>query len=119
MIISTERALGYLGIYLLKQGFKVEKIIHCGQTNGVYDEDGKTIKLINSANFEHYKKALGGSGGVDVTGGMIHKVEESLKLAKKGIPGLIIDGVEHGTLSKAVKGEKGYRTPIIGHSNEI
>ena len=106
MIISTERALGYLGEYLLKQGFRVEKVIHCGQTNGVYDEDGKTIELINSANFERYKKALGGSGGVDVTGGMIHKVEESLKLAKKGIPGLIIDGIEHGTLSKAVKGER-------------
>lgn len=104
IIMSTERTLGYLGRYLLKQGFKVEKIIHCGQTNGVYDENGETIKIINSKNFKHYKKVLDGSGGIDVTGGMIHKVEEALKLAKKGIPGLIIDGIEHGTLSRAVKG---------------
>ena len=34
------------------------------------------------------------------------KVKEALGLAKQGIPSLIIDGIEHGTLSKAVKGEK-------------
>jgi len=43
---------------------------------------------------------------------MIHKVEEALFLAKQGIPGLIIDGIENGTLSKAVKGEKVLGTRI-------
>jgi len=105
-IFSTEKVLGYLALHLKEKGYPIERMIHCGQTNGVYDENGETIELINSKNFEQYKKALGGSGGVDVTGGMMHKVEETLALAQKGIPGLIIDGIENGSLSRAVRGEK-------------
>lgn len=104
-IFSTEKVLGFLALHLKKKGYRVERMIHCGQTNGVYDEDGQTIEVINSKNIEAYRQALGGSGGVDVTGGMIHKVEETLALAKQEIPGLIIDGIEQGTLSKAIKGE--------------
>jgi isopentenyl phosphate kinase len=105
-VFSTEKVLGYLGLHLKKKGFKVEQIIHCGQTNGVYDENGETISLINSKNYSKYRKALGGSGGVDVTGGMAHKVEETLALAKDGIPGLIIDGIVNGSLSEAVQGKE-------------
>lgn len=111
-IFSTEKVLGYLALHLQKKGYKIEQMIHCGQTNGVYDENGKTIGLINAQNFEKYRRSLEGSGGIDVTGGMIHKVEEALNLAKQGIPGLIIDGIEHGTLSRAVKGEKVLGTKV-------
>lgn len=104
-IFSTERILGYLALRLKKKGYKIDRIIHCGQTNGVYNSAEKTIPLINSKNFSKFKKDILGSNGTDVTGGMLHKVEESLALAKKGIPGLIIDGVEHGSLSHAVNGE--------------
>lgn len=108
-IYSTERVLGAIGLALQKRGFVIERIIHCGQTNGVYDENGGTIPLITKKTIESYRSALGGSGGIDVTGGMIHKVEESLGLAEKGIPGLIIDGVDKGSLSQAVLGK-----PVIG-----
>lgn len=105
-IFSTEKVLGYLALHLKHKGYPIERIIYCGQTNGVYDAHGNTIERIDSANFEGYKHVLGGSQGTDVTGGMIHKVEETLALAKQGIPGLIIDGIEHGSLSKAIMGEK-------------
>ncbi|MBD3250606.1 MAG: hypothetical protein GF381_03500 [Candidatus Pacebacteria bacterium] len=108
-IFSTERVLGYLGLALQGNGYQIEQIIQCGQTNGVYDANGDTIPEINSQNFSAYKEALGGSGGVDVTGGMLHKVEETLELAKQGIPGLIIDGIVHGTLSDAIAGK-----PVLG-----
>lgn len=111
-IFSTERVLGYLGLQLKKQGFEIEKIIHCGKTDGVYDQNGKTIPLINKENFEKHKKGLNGAGGIDVTGGMLHKVEESLKMAQKGVPALIIDGVEKGSLFKAVLGKKVLGTRI-------
>lgn len=111
-IFSTEKVLGYLGLHLQQQGYVVEKVIHCGQTNGVYDLDGKTIPLINSANFDEYRQALMGSNGTDVTGGMIHKVEETLKLAQAGIPGLIIDGIEHGSLSEAIQGREVLGTKV-------
>jgi isopentenyl phosphate kinase len=105
-IFSTERVLGYLALNLKQKGYQIERIIHCGLTNGVYDDKENTIELINSQNFDQIKSMLGGSHGVDVTGGMIHKVEETLALAKEGIPGLIIDGIENGSLSRAIKGEK-------------
>ncbi|MFZ5376353.1 MAG: isopentenyl phosphate kinase [Patescibacteria group bacterium] len=104
-IFSTEKVLAYLGLELMRKGYKIERVIHCGQTNGVYDENGQTIPLINSKNFDGIVSLLGGSGGVDVTGGMLHKVEETLSLARQGIPGLIIDGIEHGTLSDAINGK--------------
>jgi isopentenyl phosphate kinase len=112
-IFSTEKVLAYLGLSLKEKGYQVEQIIQCGQTNGVYDADGHTIQEINPQNFKDYKQALGGSGGVDVTGGMLHKVEETLALAEKGIPGLIIDGIVHGTLSDAIAGQEVMGTKIV------
>jgi len=104
-IFSTEKVLGYLALNLKKKGYKVERMIHCGQTNGVYDENGTTISLIKPDTINDYQKSIGGSGGTDVTGGMEHKVFETLELARQGIPGLIIDGIDKGSLSKAVEGE--------------
>lgn len=111
-IYSTERVLGYIGLALKKHGYVIEKIIHCGQTNGVYDDNGNTIPLINLKTIDCMRHCLGESGGVDVTGGMTHKVEESLELAKQGIPGLIIDGIDHGSLSQAIAGIKVLGTRI-------
>jgi isopentenyl phosphate kinase len=102
-VFSTEKVLGYLGLELQQQGFEIERIIHCGQTNGVYDLNGATIPEITTRNIAEFREALAGSGGVDVTGGMLHKVEETLALAQQGIPGLIIDGIEHGSLSQAIQ----------------
>lgn len=111
-VYSTEKILGHLALILKRKGYEVERIIHCGQTNGVYDAEGQTIPLINSTNINKYRSVLGASSGVDVTGGMLHKVEETLSLAKQGIPGLIIDGIEHGSLSQAIAGEKVLGTRI-------
>jgi isopentenyl phosphate kinase len=111
-IFSTEKVLGYLALHLKRKGYEVERMIHCGQTNGVYDENGQTIGMITRDNLPKYMEVLGGSGGVDVTGGMIHKVEETLMLAEQGIPGLIIDGVEHGSLSEAIAGREVLGTKI-------
>ncbi len=112
-ILSTEKALGYLGLFLQKEGFNVEKMIFCGRTDGVYDADGKTIKKITQKSFKRHEEVLSGSEGIDVTGGMRHKVEEALELAKKGIPTLIIDGVVRGTLKEAITDNK-----IVGTSIE-
>ena len=114
-IFSTEKVLGFLALHLKNKGYEVERIIHCGQTNGVYDADGKTVPLITEKTFNDLKRVIGGSSGTDVTGGMMHKVEETLALAKKGIPGLIIDGVEHGSLAEAIYGNEvlGTRVEVV------
>jgi len=90
-IASTEKILNFLALKL-KDKFKVEKVIHCGKTDGVYDRKGKTITKINTKNFGKVRAEIGSSHGIDVTGGMLHKVKEALTLAKKGIPSAIING---------------------------
>lgn len=117
-IFSTEKVLSYVAKALQRKGYQVERVIHCGQTNGVYDADGQTIPLIDRDNFGEFKTTVTGSGGVDVTGGMLHKVEETLKLAEQGIPGLIIDGIENGSLSEAVAGREVLGTKILAKSKE-
>lgn len=111
-ILSTEKVLGSLSLRLKKEGFVVEKMIYCGKTDGVINEQGQTIPLINARNFKEYQKVIGRSEGTDVTGGMIHKVSEALKLAEQDIPGLIIDGITNSTLSRAVLGKKVLGTEI-------
>ncbi len=105
-IYSAEKILGILA-RKLKKTYKIGKIIECGDTDGVYDSDGKTIPVISSKNFGEVKKWITGSKSTDVTGGMIHKVEESLDLAEKtGIETQIISGLKSGILKKAILREK-------------
>lgn len=104
-IYSAEKILGILAREL-KDIYKIEKIVECGDTDGVYDAKGKTIPIINSRNFREVKKWITGSKVTDVTGGMIHKVEESLKLAKETkIPTVLINGNKRGNLLKAINNQ--------------
>lgn len=59
---------------------------------------------ITPRSFKNVKKALKKTS-FDVTGGMIHKIKESLNIAKKGIDSFIING-EKGNLLKAILEEK-------------
>ena len=88
---STEKTLNFLALQLGKY-YKIERVIYCSKTDGVYDHKGKTIAMIMTKDFPKVKKLIGKTEGIDVTGGMLHKVEESIKLAKSGIPSLIING---------------------------
>ena len=111
-IASTEKILNFLA-FKLKDKFKVKKVIHCGKTNGVYDRKGKTITKINTKNFGKVRAEIGSSYGIDVTGGMLHKVEESLVLAKVGIPSVIINGARKGELLKVLLGESHKGTEVL------
>lgn len=66
---------------IVETGLSVQKIIQVSIEKGVWDEEKKIISEINGKNWEHYKKSILGSAGVDVTGGMLHKVEVSLAIA--------------------------------------
>lgn len=100
-IFSAEKTLNILAKNLKKQ-FNILKIIHCGNTNGVYDVNGQTIPVITKKSFQKFQKAIGKSGAIDVTGGMRHKVKESLEIAQSGIFSLIINGEKPGNLKKAI-----------------
>lgn len=104
-IFSGETTLDNLISPLTKAGYVIKKVIQAGNTDGVYDKEGKTVPKIDSKNFTGIKRLIEGSGSIDVTGGMLHKIEESLKMAEKGIDCLIINGEKNKALLKAILGE--------------
>lgn len=104
-IFSTEKILSVLAEDL-KKDYRI-RVIFVTDVDGVYDRDGKTIPVITSSNFDQLKTSIAGAKNTDVTGGMLHKVEESLKLAKDlEIRTLIVNGTRDGELEKSILGEK-------------
>lgn len=75
-ITSTETIFAYLVNQL-----PVSRLLLLGEVDGVYDEEERVIPQITPDNFDSIRAALGGSSGVDVTGGMLTKVQEMLRLA--------------------------------------
>lgn len=104
-IFSTETVLGEIAKYF-NENYKI-RIIYVSNVDGVYDANKKTITEITNKNFSLVKQSIVGSAGIDVTGGMLHKVQEALNLAKKyEIETEIINGNTKGNLKKAILGEK-------------
>jgi isopentenyl phosphate kinase len=106
-ILSTEMIFDYLARKL-----KPSRIVLAGVTDGVFTSDpqlnsqAERISEITPDNFSSIKASLAGSHGIDVTGGMLHKVEILLGLAETGIPSSIINGLEEGNLKNALLGKK-------------
>jgi isopentenyl phosphate kinase len=97
-IISTEEIFAYLAARL-----GPDRILLAGEVDGVLTADpasgvkGDVIPLVTPANLAEVEKALGGSRGVDVTGGMLAKIREMVALARR-IEGLreihVISGLQ-------------------------
>jgi isopentenyl phosphate kinase len=105
-IISTEQVLAELAVKL-----KAERIVVAGIVPGVFtadpfkDKSAELIPCITRENFSEIRRMLSGSHGVDVTGGMLSKVEEMLVLADKGIKSQIVGAEKPGVLKKALLGK--------------
>ncbi|MCA9896362.1 MAG: hypothetical protein KC615_25450, partial [Anaerolineae bacterium] len=98
-ITSTETIFTYLA-----KNLPVERILLLGTEDGVYDVEKRTINHITSENLDAYRAALGGSGGIDVTGGMLTKVMDMLTLAsiRPGLQVRVMNGTEPGLLTSAL-----------------
>lgn len=111
-IYSCERILDILA-RKLSENYSNVRIIQAGDTDGVYDRDGRTIAGITPRNFQKVKKWIGGSSLTDVTGGMIHKVKEALLLGKEyNLTTLVINGNKKGNLLSAITGSEVVGTKI-------
>ncbi|MDY6874616.1 MAG: isopentenyl phosphate kinase [Chloroflexota bacterium] len=79
-IISTEDIFLYLA-----SGLRPARILLLGQVGGVLgsDPDSAPVPRITPANFPGLRKALSGSDGVDVTGGMADKVARMVELVQR------------------------------------
>lgn len=111
-IYSGETTLNEIGIYLSKKGFKVNKIIQVGETNGVYDNEGNTIPSINKKNWKKIERFVFKSTNIDVTGAMKHKIENALSVSSKGIETWITNGIIPNELFNAMHGKNLHGTII-------
>lgn len=112
-ICSTERMFDVLARQLPESGLLIRRVLWLGETDGVWDDAGQTIPRISAATFTEAAKAIGAPAGVDVTGGMLHRVESALALARAGIPSLILNGLVPGLLERALRGEDVPGTEVL------
>ena len=110
-IWSTERLLNLLAEKYLNLGKSVDKVIHCGETDGFLVK-GKVLKKINGEGLGSIKKHIEKTQGYDVTGGMLHKIKECMRVAKRGVDSYIIGGNHGGNLYRAIVGDKFIGTKI-------
>jgi isopentenyl phosphate kinase len=107
-IVSTELLFDNLARELAPH-----RIILAGQVDGVYEADPLTnpeaelIAEIDRSNWDEVEAMLGGSHGVDVTGGMFSKVREMyrLTLAMPPMQAMIMSAEIPGNLEAVLKGQ--------------
>ncbi len=76
-IVSTETLFAHL---VEKLG--VQMIILLGEVDGVLDQNGELVPRITPSALADVRSVLAGSRGVDVTGGMLQKVETMVDLVR-------------------------------------
>lgn len=112
-ICSTERLFEILARTLLAHGHTIRRALWLGETDGLYDAVGKTVPRISAGDLERAAGAIGAPAGADVTGGMLHRVETALALARLGIPSRLANGLVPGLLERAVRGEEVGGTEVV------
>lgn len=112
-IWSTEKVLAHLvDYYLQKKQYSVKRVIHVTEVDGALAADGSVIERVTEGNYAEVGKLINGTKGFDVTGGMGHKLEESLELAKKGVESYILSGLQPQNLYNALLEEKWVGTRV-------
>ncbi|MFP3939568.1 MAG: isopentenyl phosphate kinase [Thermoanaerobaculia bacterium] len=113
-IASTETVLLAAAGELLRRGTPVRNALWAGTTDGVLDAAGRTIPEVRADGADDALAAAGASAGTDVTGGMRHRLEAALALARLGVPSTIFDATVPGRLGAALRGEAVGGTRVAG-----
>lgn len=95
--------------------YAVSKVIFTIEKDGVYIDDGGDLKLladISSDNLDNVKLAQLGEK-IDVTGGIVGKLNSVKKICSFGVPVQIINGLTENNLLKALRGDKMESTLIF------
>jgi isopentenyl phosphate kinase len=98
-IVSGDQLVTYLARTL-----EAEIVAIGSNVDGVIFQ-GKPLERITRKDLSAIDSSLGGSSGVDVTGGMRGKLLELLELADEGIDSVIFNAAVPGMISRTLKGE--------------
>ncbi len=111
-ICSTESVLVAVAERMARRRLHVERALWAGVTDGVLDAHDRTIREIGLETADEALAAAGAAAGTDVTGGMLHRLESALTLARRGTPSLVFDGTVPGAVEAALAGEAAGGTEI-------
>lgn len=124
-IWSTDKIFSFFARQFHENGWKVNQIIHVTEAEGVWPmidgnfvmEDGKkaTYPLITPDMRGEVRASMTDTKGFDVTGGMWHKIEESLSLTELGITTKIISGLKPNALYNTLLGDQSEGTTIAAN----
>lgn len=105
-IWSTDTLFSFLARELPKHDYTVDQIIHVTEAGGVWkDVQTKEIyQQITPAMIEEIQASMVDTKGFDVTGGMWHKIKESIELAKLGISTRIVSGLQPQVVYNTIRG---------------
>lgn len=95
-----------------------KQVIFLLNIDGVFKDLNDPDSLIKDLKLEDLADIKIKSPNKDVTGGMMLKLEEALKIAKSGINVMLINGSLPERIDKAIKGERTIGTFIRGHKIE-
>lgn len=112
-IASTEVVLLAVEAALRERGVGVARALWAGATDGVLDPGGRRLPEIREDSASRALRAAGGAAGTDVTGGMRHRVEAAIELARRGVASLIFDASAPGRLAAALRGEDAGGTWVL------
>lgn len=110
-IWSTEKVFAVI-IENLKSDFGISRVIHVSDVDGFLDEKGKVVAKIDATSFNQLQNRIKETNGVDVTGGIYHKLEESINLTKSGVKSYIISGIINNNLLNCLNDKKFIGTEI-------
>jgi len=85
-------------------------VVHATDVNGVYDADphldpdAEPFPVVDRRTWPLVRRALRRSAAVDVTGGMLGKVTELVRWARRGLRGRIVDANAPGRVRDALRG---------------
>lgn len=112
-ILSGDQLVAYLA-----QKLGASKVILGADTEGVFtgdpktDDDAELIPKITPETWKNIAPLINFSTEKDVTGGMKNKVEVLVNLARKGIESKVINIIQAGNITKAIKSNKKVGTKI-------
>jgi isopentenyl phosphate kinase len=112
-ICSTERLFRLLAPRLQSSGLLIRRVLWLGETDGLWDAAGRTVPRVTAATFAGALQAIGVPAGTDVTGGMRHRLETAMELARLGVPSLLANGLTPGLLERALRDEAVTGTEVI------
>lgn len=112
-IWSTDTVFSHIVQTLRQKGWQIDQIIHVTEASGVWKNEKKqNYESITPQMADEVQRTMIDVEGVDVTGGMWHKITEALSLTQFGVTTRIISGLEEDALYRTLTGDTSIGTTI-------